>query len=153
MADTLLTEKKTQVLVPDISLTGVFNPKKIPRDLLRDVAFLYRIPHNIALPERLPFPWRTFWTAPVYSGNGFFIKNGVGNCCKGMDFQVTDTSGQVLTPPAEGRLKLAGHSVAHALWLPEDYSPGPFLQDILSIPFHVRSEDPHRMSFIVLDDQ
>jgi hypothetical protein len=145
-AESLLKEKKIQVLVPDISKTGVFSLDLTTDDVLRDTVILYRDSRTGRIPKTLPYPWRYFWTAPVFAGNGFFISGRTGKCCKGMDFMVSDSSDK-------GQLVLLGHSLPHAVWMKKTEQLEAVLKKHLETPFRVRCEDPQRRTFIVLDDQ
>ncbi len=145
-AENILKERKTQVLVPDISRTGIFSPDLTAGEVLRDAAILCRDPRIGKIPETLSFPWRCFWTAPVFAGNGVFVSERKGTCCKGLDFIVSGS-------PDRGRLMVLGHSVPHAVWLEEPEHWESQFKKHLELPFYVRCEDPQRRTFIVLDDQ
>ncbi|MDK2975719.1 MAG: hypothetical protein PWP06_194 [Candidatus Marinimicrobia bacterium] len=144
-AESILKEKKTQVLIPDISNTGVFSLDLTIGDVLRDTAVLYRDSRTGKIPETLSYPWRYFWTAPIFAGNGIFINGRTGSCCKGLDFKVSDS-------PEGGRLLLLGHSIPHAIWMEKVENLEDILKNDLLTPFHVHCKDPQRRSFIVLDD-
>ncbi|HBY18183.1 MAG TPA: hypothetical protein DEH00_03330 [Candidatus Marinimicrobia bacterium] len=145
-AESILKEKKTQVLVPDISRTGIFSPNLTAGEVLRDTVILFRDSRTGIKPETLPYPWRYFWTAPVFAGNGFFISGRTGRCCKGLDFRVPDS-------PEGGQLLMLGHSVPHAIWMEKTENVEDILKIHLQTPFRVHCDDPQRRTFIVLGDQ
>ncbi|MDD3806804.1 MAG: hypothetical protein PHE86_02035 [Candidatus Marinimicrobia bacterium] len=143
-AQKILQEKKTQLLIPDIKRVDIFELSQDALDYPRDMAVLYRDPAILYLPEKLPFPWRFFWTAPVFGGNGFFVKDKKGVCCKGVDIKVKNGEN-------EGQLMLFGHSIPHAVWLPQQGMLETTVNNMLLTPFRVKILDSERNAFKILN--
>jgi hypothetical protein len=148
----ILKEKKIQTLIPDISRDEMYVGRANPEKILRDTVFLCRIVDSRTIPWNLPFPWRMYWTADHFSGNGVFLNDGKGICCKGLDFRIKELNNQDDLSGAEGQLQLTGHSFLHALWTKRSGQTETFIQNLITTPFRIRVDDPRRMHFIVLDE-